>query len=235
VPGKPLAALRERGPVGLDREQIVRVLDGDQEVRGVAGGLQRIGGDDRSGQLQRGQQRPEPSNLAGGTVDLALGQHRTAGVVHRGQQVDLAAVTPGASQRLTVHRDGTSMSGGAVAVGQLRADHPGQSLGIQATQGAADGGLGRGRPVVGRVPAGAKRRPDRLQSIRGPLGDRAQPPGAGEHRSGGHGQDRDQRVAAPTGRSRVTDRGQVRQQVRRFGLLERLGVGELGQGGWDRG
>jgi hypothetical protein len=78
-----------------------------------------------------------------------LGQHRTAGVVHRGQQVDPAAVTPGASQRLSVHRDGTSMSGEAVAVGQPRADHPGQSLGIQATQGSADGRLGRGRPVVG--------------------------------------------------------------------------------------
>ena len=38
-----------------------------------------------------------------------------------------------------------------------------------------------------------------------------------------------------TASPRVADRGEVSQQVRRFGWLERLGVGELGQSGWDRG
>jgi hypothetical protein len=41
-------------------------------------------------------------------VDLALGNHRTGGVVHRGEQVDLPAVAAGAAQGLAVHRDGTS-------------------------------------------------------------------------------------------------------------------------------
>jgi hypothetical protein len=31
------------------------------------------------------------------------------------------------------------------------------------------------------------------------------------------------------------DGGEVGEQVRRLGWSERVGVGELGQGGWDRG
>jgi hypothetical protein len=44
-------------------------------------------------------------------------------------------------------------------------------------------------------------------------------------------------VAAATGRSRVGDSGEVGEQVRAVGVLEfdRVGVGEVGQGGWDRG
>jgi len=34
----------------------------------------------------------EGGDLAGGAVDLALGEHGAGGVVHRGEQVDLAAV-----------------------------------------------------------------------------------------------------------------------------------------------
>jgi hypothetical protein len=34
------------------------------------------------------------------------------------------------------------------------------------------------------------------RGIRGPLGDRGQGPGAGEHRGGGQGQDRHQRMSA---------------------------------------
>jgi hypothetical protein len=37
MPGQPLAALQQCGPVGLDREQVVRVLDGDQELRSLPG------------------------------------------------------------------------------------------------------------------------------------------------------------------------------------------------------
>jgi hypothetical protein len=44
-----------------------------------------------------------------------------------------------------------------------------------------------------------------------------------------------QRVAAATAGSRVADRGQVGQQVRSFGDLQRLGAGELGESGRDRG
>jgi len=85
--------------------------------------------------------------------------------------------------------------------------------------------------------AGAERGPDWLGGVGGPLGDGGKRAGAGQHRGGGHGQDGDQRVPAATGSSRVGDGGEVAQQVRAVGVLELVwvGVGEAGQGGWDRG
>jgi hypothetical protein len=126
---------------------------------------------------------------------------------------------------------------GQVQVGQqwLEADHLGQGLGVQAGQRVTDGGLGGHDAVGGPITAGAKRHPDQLRGICGPLGDRGHRSCAAQHRRGGHGQDRDQRVASATATSRVADRGEVGQQVRRFGLLEGVGVGELGEGGWNRG
>jgi hypothetical protein len=90
--------------------------------------------------------------------------------------------------------------------------------------------------VTGGVAAGAQRGPDRLGRIRGPLGDRGDRPGAGQHRGGGQAQDGDQRMAAATGGSRVGDSGEVGEQVRAVGVLklDRVGVGEVGQGGWER-
>jgi hypothetical protein len=85
--------------------------------------------------------------------------------------------------------------------------------------------------------AGAQGGPDRLGRIGGPFGDRGDRPGAGQDRGGGQAQDRHQRVAAASGSSRVRDHGQAGQQVQGVGLLElaRIGLGELGQRGWDRG
>jgi hypothetical protein len=91
--------------------------------------------------------------------------------------------------------------------------------------------------VVGGVAAGAQRRPDGLGRLGGPFGDRGDRSGAGQHRGGGQAEDGDQRVAAPTGSSRVGDGGEGAQQVRGVGVLQlaRVGVGEAGQGDWDRG
>jgi hypothetical protein len=105
VPGQAGAAVQERGLVGLDGEQVVGLLAGDQELGGVGVGVQRIGGDHRPGQVQGGQQRDQARDLAGGAADVALGEHRAGGVVHRGEQVDLPAVVAfGAPQRLAVDR-----------------------------------------------------------------------------------------------------------------------------------
>jgi hypothetical protein len=68
------------------------VLDGHEELGGVGVGVQRVGGDHGAGQVQADQQRPEGGDLTRGAVDLTLGQHRAAGVVHRGEQVDLPAL-----------------------------------------------------------------------------------------------------------------------------------------------
>jgi hypothetical protein len=121
--------------------------------------------------------------------------------------MDLPAVASGAPQRLAVHRDRPSLLVATLAVGQPCTDHPGQGVSVQAGQAPADGGLGWYREVAGGVAAGAQRGADRLWGILGPLGDRGHRPGAGQHRSGGHSQDRNQRVAAATPGSRVADRG----------------------------
>jgi hypothetical protein len=169
-----------------------------------------------------------------------LGEHRAGGVVHRGQQVDLPAVVAfSAPQRLAVDRDRPpsmllARSPGAVTVGQPRPDHRRQRRGVHAGKGPTDGGLG-GHPAVGGVTASAERRTHRLRSIGGPLGDRGHRPGTGQDRGGGHGQDRDQGVAAAAGPPGVVDGGEVGEQVRWLGCSERVGVGELGQGGGDRG
>jgi hypothetical protein len=174
-----------------------------------------------------------------------LGQHRTAGVIHRRQQVHRAAVTVGwvgAAQRLAVdgHRPppaGPGRTGVPVPVGQPGADGSGQRVWVQAGKGPADGGLGGDGEVVGGVAAGTHRGPDGLGRIGGPFGDRGDRPGAGQHRGGGQAQDGDQRVAAATGRSRVGDAGEVGEQLRGVGVLklDRVGAGEVGEGGWGRG
>jgi hypothetical protein len=207
---------------------------------GVGVGVQRVRGDDRPVKVQVGQQRHQAWDLARGAVDAALGQHRAGGVVHRGEQMDLPAVAAlGAPQRLAVDRDRPPPPllplGGTVAVGQPGAEHCGQRGGVQALEGAADGGLGRHHPVVGALTAGTERGTHRLGGIGGPLGDRGDRPGAGQDRGGGHGEDRGQRVAAAAGAPGIVDGGEVGEQLRGVGWSERVGVGERGQGGWDRG
>jgi hypothetical protein len=81
-------------------------------------GMQRISGDHHPVKVQAGQQWPQAGDLARGAVDLALGQDRAAGVVHRGQQVDLAAIAFGAPECLAVHRQGTPPPASTVPVGR---------------------------------------------------------------------------------------------------------------------
>jgi hypothetical protein len=180
---------------------------------------------------------------SGGAADLALGQHRAAGVVHRREQVRRAAVGAypvGAAQGLAIDGDGPPPAGcgcGTLLVGQPGANSSGQGVGVQARQGPADGGLGGDGEVPGGVVAGAERGPHLLGCVGGPFGDRGDRPGTCQHRGGGQAQDGGQRVAAAAGGSRVGDTGEVGQQARGVGVLElkRVGMGEVGQGGWDRG
>jgi hypothetical protein len=122
-----------------------------------------------------------------------------------------------------------------VPAGQPRADGAGQDVGVQARERPADGDLGRDGEVVGGVAAGAQRGPDLLRRVGGPSGDRGDRPRPGQDRGGRQAQDGDQWMAAATGSSRVGDGSQAGKQVWRVGVLEGPGVGELGQGGWDRG
>jgi hypothetical protein len=99
-------------------------------------------------------------------------------VVHRRQQVHRAAIAAcrtGAAQGLAIDGDGPPPAGrgiGTFPVGQPGADGTGQGVGVQAGQGAADGGLGRDGEVAGGVVAGAEGGPDWLGRLGGPFGDR---------------------------------------------------------------
>jgi hypothetical protein len=48
---------------------------------------ERIGGDHDLGKVERGQQRGEGGDLLGGAADLAWGQDRAGGMLHRRQQL----------------------------------------------------------------------------------------------------------------------------------------------------
>ena len=48
VPGQPGATAQQQRLVGLDREQLVRLLAADEELGGVTVGLQCVGGDHRA-------------------------------------------------------------------------------------------------------------------------------------------------------------------------------------------
>jgi hypothetical protein len=164
-------------------------------------------------------------------------------VVHRREQVHRAAVAvwvTGATQRLAVDGNGPPPAGRTtptLLVGQPGSDRAGEGVGVQARKRPADGGLGRDGRATGGVVAGAERGADRPGRVGGPLGDRGDRPRPGQHRRGRQGQDRDQRVAAARGSSRVGDGGQIGQQVRGVGVLELAGtgVGKLGQRGGDWG
>jgi hypothetical protein len=111
----------------------VGALPAHQELGGLGVGLERVGGDHHPSQVQGLKQRGEGGHLLGRTANLALGQHRAAGVVHRRQQVHRAAVTVGwvgAAQGLAVDSDRPPPAGCgsgtlALPVGQPGADRGG--------------------------------------------------------------------------------------------------------------
>jgi hypothetical protein len=214
----------------------VRVLASDEELSSAVG-VQRVGGDDGPGEVQTSQQRLEPGDLVGGTVDLALGQHRARRMVHRSKQMNLAAVASGTPQGLAVDGDrGSSPPAGLVAVGEPRADHGGEGLGVEAGQGPADRWSRRNRPAAGeRIAACAERGTHWLGRVSGPFGDRGNRPRTGQDRGGSDGEDGDQRMTATRAGPRVVDRGEISEQVRGLGWSERASVPELGQTRQDRG
>ena len=175
VPGQAGAAVQQRGLVGLDGQQVVGLLAGDQELGGVGVGVQRVGGDHRAGQVQVGQQRlegrgPRPGRRRPGVGRARRGWRgpsRPAGGPAGRRRVGRRA----ASCRRPRPPVAAGRVAGAVAVGQPRADHRGQRRRVHAAQGPADGGLGRHAPSgrcgghggrrARHAPAGGRPRPTR--------------------------------------------------------------------------
>jgi hypothetical protein len=65
APGQGAQLGVEGGLVALDREHVVGVFVDDQELGGVALGVQRVGGDDDAGKVEVGQQRLKPVTSLG--------------------------------------------------------------------------------------------------------------------------------------------------------------------------
>jgi hypothetical protein len=106
APGQGGQLVVQGGLVGLDDQDVGGVLSVDQPVGVLALGVHGVGGHHPSGKVQALQQGPELGDLVAGGVHVGLGQDRTAGVVHRGEQVDRRAlVVAAAAQGLAVDRD----------------------------------------------------------------------------------------------------------------------------------
>jgi hypothetical protein len=96
----------------LHDQDVVRLLFRDKELGVLALGVQRVGGDDAPGQVQRLEQRREPGDLVGLAVHPDLAEHNTTALIEGGQQVYRLAVGAGmtdAPHRLAVHRDTACM------------------------------------------------------------------------------------------------------------------------------
>jgi len=208
-----------------------------------------VGGDHRSGEVEVGQQRLEGGDLLWGAAYLLLGQHGAGGMVHRGEQVDLALAVvgcaAGAAEGLAVDRDRPSLPSSlimvvamVVAAGKPCADRCGQGLGVKPGEGAADRGFGRDRPdpsAGAGIASGAERGTDRLGCVGGPFGDRGDRPRTGQDRGSGEHENGNQRVPAPGASPGVGDGSQIGEQLRRFSWSERTGIAERGQARQDRG
>lgn len=90
APGQVADSVEQAGMVGLDLGDVVGATGADVAAVGVLG-MQRIGGDDRAGQVDAVQQGLEGWDFVALVGDPALGQDVT-GVVHRGEQGDVGAV-----------------------------------------------------------------------------------------------------------------------------------------------
>jgi hypothetical protein len=96
------------------------------------------------------------------------------------------------------------------------------------TVASVGGGAGQ------RVAAGSERGQDLAGRIRGPLADRGQRPGAGQHRAHRHGQHRAQRMPAAASPSRIGELGEVGEQAAALVADQRCGRDRMGAPpGWE--
>jgi hypothetical protein len=171
----------------------VRVLFGDQELGVLTLGVQRIGGDHRPRQVQRGQQRREAGDLVGLAIHFSLGEHRAGLRVCRCQQapgLPAGAGMPGAAHSLAVHRHrpplppaSPSRRPAGLQPGSQPRPHRGLQRGrIHRLQHPADGGLIRRlEPPPQRVVTDPQRGQHPRRGIGGPLADRGERPRPGQH------------------------------------------------------
>jgi hypothetical protein len=180
-------------------------------------------------------------------VHVGLAQDAGGGVVYDRQQVHLpVAVVAAAAQGLAVDRDrrrGRQSGGSGRLIGgcwpasqapMARSRASGSTRASTRRTVASPGGcqapvMGRGAPERGQGLAGC---------VAGPLTDRGQEPGAGQHRADRDAEHADQRVPPAAPMSWVGDVGKVVQQAAALVGCEhgeRGRVGDRGSGGWWAG
>jgi hypothetical protein len=196
-PGQVLDLGVQARLVLLHDQDVVRLLFRDKELGVLALGVQRVGGDDAPGQVQRLEQRREPGDLVGLAVHPDLAEHNTTALIEGGQQVYRLAVgagMTGAPHRLAVHRDrppGAPRVSCGLAGGLQPRIQPGPDSSIQRVrvgrfQHAADGGLIRRREPPGqRITADPQSGQDLRRRVRDPFADRGERCRSGQHRRHG--------------------------------------------------
>ena len=163
----------------LDGDQVVRAALGDQ-VFGVSPlGMQGIRCDDRTGQADAVQQGGEHRDLVRLGLDIYLAQDHAVPVIESGQQMPSRAVRDaGSAQCLAVHGNRTAggRRGGGALLGPAARSLI-QGIRVQGLQGPPERRLsGHHATDLERVRCG-------LVRIGGPLRDRSERPGAGQHRA----------------------------------------------------
>jgi hypothetical protein len=132
------------------------------------------------------QQRLERADLIRLAIHTNLGEHHAGGVFQGGQQMHLSTRSAATAQRLAVHRHRPprSATSGLVLTRQPPADQLVQHGRIDTGQHPTQRGLGWWPALPGqRVTPYPKRCQHRERNIRGPLTDRGERPGPGQHRA----------------------------------------------------
>ena len=112
----------------LDDQDVVGVLLLDQELGVVALGVHRIRGDHALGQVQAGQQGPEPGDLVGLAIHIDLAEHGAGLLVqdcHQVHGLPAGAGVPGPPHRLAVHCQRCALPGASLPPRPGRV-HPGR-------------------------------------------------------------------------------------------------------------
>jgi hypothetical protein len=223
-PWQGLELVVQRGLIVLHDQQVGGVLGGGQPVGVRALGVERVGGDHGVGQVQAVQQRPELGDLVGRVVHPGLGEDAVAGVVHHGEQVDLrVAVVAAAAQGLARRWRPSGAAGGVPVAAEvpvrMAAGRPAKRRWRDRERRGRRGptrGARSPRRVAARCRSGVAAGPERGQvlagRVAGPLADRAQGSGAGQHRADRDGEHADQLPSA-TPVAGVGDLGEGAEQV----------------------
>jgi hypothetical protein len=233
TPGQGPELLVQRGLVGLHDQQVGGVLSGDQPVGVLTLAVERIGGDHGGGEVQAVQQRQNR------VISLVAWSMTASGCTCPWPWWPLPR------RVLAVDRDRPTRPAGWwrwPAGRWLLAGQPGADARSRAS-GSTRASTRRTVASPGGCQAPAhgshsERGQDLAGCVAGPLTDRGQGPGAGQHRADRDAEHADQRVPAAAPMSWVGDAGKVVEQAAALvGCQhgERGRMGARGNGGWWAG